>query len=148
MNGLELKAARLIFGLSQAEAAEQIGTVSQRSWAYWEKGERTVPKDVIKSIKELLFRRRQTIKMAEDLIKKQHYAKIAVVFYDNPQDSGMSLLEVRYNNALAVQLHFDYGAELVRFDPQSYVDWLVDNDLVDQPQKRSEWAVYQSSSKK
>ncbi|MDD0824680.1 DUF1870 family protein [Mannheimia sp. AT1] len=141
MTGIELKAARLIFGLSQAEAAEEIGKVNKRSWSYWEQGQRTIPQDVVNDIKELLSRRKQTLDMVKGMVAKTT-SKLAVIFYDNPQDAGMSLLEVRYNNALAVQLHFDYGASLVKFEPESYINWLAENGLIDSPQKRSEWAAY------
>lgn len=146
MTGLELKAARLIFGLSQAEAAEEIGKVNKRSWSYWEQGQRTIPQDVVNDIKELLSRRKKTLDMVKGIAPNT--SKLAVIFYDNPQDAVMSLLEVKYNNALAVQLHFDYGANLVKFEPKAYINWLAENGLIDTPQKRSEWAAYQRQSLK
>lgn len=140
MNGIELKAARLLFGLSQVEAAEELGSVSQRSWAYWENGERKIPLDVVSKIEELLHRRKETLRQVQQLGEQAR--QIALIFYDDPKEAGHSLLEVRYNNALAACIAFDYGAKLVKFDAQSYIDWLVDNGLIDSTQKRSEWAIH------
>lgn len=139
MEGLELKCARLLIGLSQDEAAKQIGEVSQRSWAYWESGERTIPQDVAEQMRELINRRKAIIQQFKELSEDK--AQIVVIFYESPQDAGQTLLEMRFNNSLAAMLAIDYGVNVVRFDPEDYVNWLTENGLVDSPAKRSQWAV-------
>lgn len=139
MKGLELKCARIVLGLSQDEAAKQIGNVSQRSWAYWESGERTIPQDVIEQMQELMNRRKSIIQQFKEL--SENKAQIVVIFYESPQDAGQTLLEMRFNNSLAATLAVDYGANVVRYDPLDYVNWLTENGLIDSSAKRSEWAV-------
>lgn len=139
MEGLELKCARLLIGLSQDEAAKQIGGVSQRSWAYWESGERTIPQDVEEQMRELINRRKAIIKQFKEL--GENKAKIVVIFYESTQDAGQTLLEMRFNNSLASTLAIDYGVNVVRYDPEDYVNWLTENGLIDSPAKRSQWAV-------
>ncbi|HII3710083.1 TPA: helix-turn-helix domain-containing protein [Pasteurella multocida] len=139
MDGLELKCARLLLGLSQEEAAKQIGLVTQRSWAYWESGERTIPLDVADQVQELINRRKAIIQQFKEL--SENKAKIVVIFYESPQDAGQTLLEMRFNNSLAATLAIDYGVNVVRYNPVDYVNWLTENGLVDSPAKRSEWSV-------
>ncbi|HDR1268601.1 TPA: DUF1870 family protein [Pasteurella multocida] len=139
MDGLELKCARLLLGLSQEEAAKQIGLVTQRSWAYWESGERTIPLDVADQVRELIKRRKAIIQQFKEL--SENKAKIVVIFYESPQDAGQTLLEMRFNNSLAATLAIDYGVNVVRYNPVDYVNWLTENGLVDSPAKRSEWSV-------
>ncbi|MEB3501768.1 Aca2/YdiL-like domain-containing protein [Pasteurella multocida] len=139
MDGLELKCARLLLGLSQEEAAKQIGKVTQRSWAYWESGERTIPQDVADQVRELINRRKAIIQQFKEL--SENKAKIVVIFYESPQDAGQTLLEMRFNNSLAATLAIDYGVNVVRYNPVDYINWLTENGLVDSPAKRSEWSV-------
>ncbi|HDR1228867.1 YdiL family protein [Pasteurella multocida] len=139
MDGLELKCARLLLGLSQEEAAKQIGGVTQRSWAYWESGERTIPQDVADQVRELINRRKAIIQQFKEL--SENKAKIVVIFYESPQDAGQTLLEMRFNNSLAATLAIDYGVNVVRYNPVDYINWLTENGLVDSPAKRSEWSV-------
>lgn len=139
MQGLELKCARLLLELSQEEAAKQIGLVTQRSWAYWEKDQRTIPQDVTEQVQELIERRKTILEQVYSL--GENKKEVVVIFYESPQDAGMSLLEVRFNNALAATLAIDHGVNVVRYDPEDYVDWLTENGLVDSPTKREEWAV-------
>ncbi len=138
MDGLELKCARLLLGLSQEEAAKQIGLVTQRSWAYWESGERTIPQDVAEEVQELIERRKTILEQVASFGENK---KEVVIFYESPQDAGMSLLEVRFNNILAATLAMDYGVNVVRYNPVDYINWLTENGLVDSPSKRSEWSV-------
>ncbi|MFC1141823.1 DUF1870 family protein [Pasteurella multocida] len=139
MKGLELKCARLLLGLSQEEAAKQIGNVSQRSWAYWESGERTIPQDVAEQMRELMSRRKAIIQQFKEL--SENKTQIVVIFYESPQDAGQTLLEMRFNNSLAATLAIDYGVNVVRYNPVDYINWLTENGLVDSPSKRSEWSV-------
>ncbi|MEB3500688.1 Aca2/YdiL-like domain-containing protein [Pasteurella multocida] len=139
MKGLELKCARLLLGLSQEEAAKQIGNVSQRSWAYWESGERTIPQDVAEQMRELMSRRKAIIQQFKEL--SENKTQIVVIFYESPQDAGQTLLEMRFNNSLAATLAMDYGVNVVRYNPVDYINWLTENGLVDSPAKRSEWSV-------
>ena len=46
INRFELQAIRKLLMLDVAEAADEIGKVSPRSWQYWEAGERPIPSDV------------------------------------------------------------------------------------------------------
>ena len=143
VKGIDLKIFRTIFSLSQREAAEEIGGVSQRAWVFWEQDGRTIPVDVQDKISELMARMKQTLEFVRG--KGREAKKIAVLFYNNPQDAGMTLLEVRYNNALASILKMEMNVIIVPFEPQGYVDWLTENGLIDSPQKRSEWAAYKAN---
>ncbi|CAM4003170.1 DUF1870 family protein [Ectopseudomonas alcaliphila] len=54
MNNLELQAARKLLMMDVSEAAESIGSVTPRTWQYWEAGRSTVPTDVALEIEALL----------------------------------------------------------------------------------------------
>lgn len=145
MKNFELRIARELLGLSQSEAAKEIGNVSVRSWNYWESGENNIPKDVQNTILRLLEKRRKVIRFV--LQQGKEAKKIAVIYYNTP-DYCNSILEWRFSQSLARTLALDLGATLVEFEPLSYFDWLDGNKMQDNQQSRSEWAAYQSQTKK
>lgn len=142
MTGFELRVARELLGLTQQEAAEHIGNVSQRSWAHWESGGEEVKEDVAKTINFLLERRREIIRQ---FVNGQHEIgeakKIAIVYYPTP-DYCNGILEWRFSQSLARTLALDFGATLVEFDYDEYTEFLLGFNLEDTQAHRSEWAAY------
>lgn len=146
MNGLQLKLSRELLGLSQQEAAEHIGKVSQRSWAFWESGRTPVKEDVVKFVKMLLSRRNQVIQEFKNLQKDDPAQKVVIVYYDTPEYC-QSYLEWRFSQSLARTLAVDFNVALVKFDKHSFDEYCKGFNLTDTPAARSEWAVFQHSAK-
>lgn len=146
MNGLQLKLSREILGLSQQEAAEHIGKVSQRSWAYWESGRSQIKEDVAQLVRTLLERRKQVISEFYNHQQEQPAQKVVVVYYDSPEHCD-SFLDWKFSQSLARTLHLDFGAKLVEFDKRSFDEYCQGFNLQDTPATRSEWAVYQYNAK-
>lgn len=146
MTGLELKLAREILGLSQYEAAEHIGKVHQRSWAYWESGRSPVKDDVSQFVRMLLERRKQIISEFYNHQQAQPAQKVVVVYYDSPEHCD-SFLDWKFRQSLARTLSIDFDAVLVDFDKTSFAEYCKGFGLDDTPAARSEWAVYQNSAK-
>lgn len=141
MNHIELKTARKLLNLSIEDAAENIGGVSQRSWKYWENGERPIPQDVERNINFLLDRRKEVIKTVQQkmLNDKADLKHIAVIYYPTP-DHCESVLDWRFSQSIATTLAHDYGARMVIFNETEYTLWLINNGMTDTPDKRSQWA--------
>lgn len=143
MKNFELKIAREILGLTQAEAAKEIGNVSVRSWNYWESNDRAIPTDVQARVNHLLARRKEIISL---FLEKQDIAKQTVVIYYNTPDYCNGILDWRFSQSLARTLSIDFGASLVEFDPVSYFEWLDGKKIPDSQTARSEWAVHQAKN--
>lgn len=141
MTGLELKLARETLGLSQYEAAEHIGKVHQRSWAFWESGRNAIKNDVVATVEGLLERRR--------LIIREFYnqQEIQPIIYYNSPEYCQSYLDWKFSQSLARTLAIDFNAELVEFDKRSFDEFCAGFKMEDTPATRSEWAVYQNSAK-
>lgn len=146
MTGLELKLARELLGLSQYEAAEHIGKVHQRTWAFWETGRSAVKSDVATTIEMLLERRKQIIREFYNHQEEQPANKIVLVYYNSPEYC-QSYLDWKFSQSLARTLAIDFGVELVEFDKDSFDEFCTGFKLEDTPATRSEWAVYQNSAK-
>ncbi len=67
MTNLELKQLRQLLFLSQAEAAKEIGQVEPRAWQRWEKGDRSIPSDVVDQIQMLSLTRCELLSIEPDL---------------------------------------------------------------------------------
>lgn len=144
MNGIQLKLARELLGLSQVEAAEHIGKVNQRAWAYWEAGRSPVKPDVAQLLNQLLSRRRQILKQFITSQENEPAHKVVVVYYNTPEYC-QSYLDWKFSQSLARTLAFDFGAVLVDFDKASFDEFCRGFGLEDTPASRSEWAVWQNS---
>lgn len=142
MNGLELKLARQLIGLSVAECAEHIGKVTKRSWEYWESERNPIKEDVANYMTMLLERRREIIRQVANM--GENARKMAVVFYKTPEHCG-DVLNWRFSQSLARTLALDFGARLVEFDYQDYKIFLDGFGLEDTQAHRSEWAAYKAS---
>lgn len=146
MTGLQLKLARELLGLSQYEAAEHIGKVHQRSWAFWESGRSAVKPDVAQFVKALLNRRKEIIREFVQGEMAKNADQVVVVYYSTPEHC-QSFLDWKFSQSLARTLHLDFGAKLVEFDKRSFDEYCQGFNLQDTPSVRSEWAIFQSSSK-
>lgn len=144
MNGLELRLARETLGLSQYEAAEHIGKVNQRTWAYWESGRSPVKDDVAKFMQNLLERRITIIREFAASEMAENAKKIVVIYYNTPEHCS-SFLDWKFSQSLARTLSMDFGATLIEFDKVSFDEYCQGLNLEDTPATRSEWAIYQSS---
>lgn len=144
MKAFELKIARKLLGLSIAEAAEEIGKVSKRSWEYWEREERPIKPDVEEQVKALLERRKKVLKMVIEQGENAH--KIAVIYYNTPEYCA-SVLEWKFTQSLASTIALDFGASLVEFDAKDYAAFCKERKLEDNQQSRSIWAAWKSEKK-
>ncbi|QNS14582.1 DUF1870 family protein [Mannheimia bovis] len=146
MTGLELKLARELLGLSQYEAAEHIGKVHQRSWAFWEAGRTPVKADVAEFMRKLIHHRHEVIKQFSNSKAAGDSQKVVIVYYNTPEHC-QSFLDWKFSQSLARTLAIDFGAVLVDFDKKSFDEFCKGFNLKDTPATRSEWAVYQNSAK-
>lgn len=109
-----------------------IGGVSPRSWQFWERGERTIPADVIATIRRMLAWRAKALAealtaMAEIQARHGQAEAIRLVWYPTAADwataSGSDPLTWRPHCSVAAELAAHHGAELVAFDAPAYADW-------------------------
>lgn len=68
MTNHELKQLRRLLFLDIGEAAELIGECEPRTWQRWEKGDRAVPSDVIKTMQMLALSRMEYLQFEHDEI--------------------------------------------------------------------------------
>jgi len=66
MNNNELKQLRRLLFLDVAEAAAHIGECEPRTWQRWEKGDRSIPLDVVKTIQMLALSRLEMLQFEFD----------------------------------------------------------------------------------
>lgn len=146
MTGLELKLSRELLGLSQYEAAEHIGKVHQRTWAFWETGRTPVKADVAEFMQNLLNRRHEIIKQFSNSQAVEDAHKVVVVYYDTPEFCA-SYLDWRFSQSIARTLALDFGVSLVVFNNNSFLDFCKKENLKDTTENRSLWAVLEHSKK-
>lgn len=153
MNGETLRAARLLLHFMQSEAAKHVGGVSDRSWHYWETGNRTIPADVERKIIDLLRWRSQALVVASKQIadmrnmlpadKKNE--QIGFVWYKSLADwcslPGRDPALFRPQQSVVAAL-IEHGCTLVSFDRDNYFSWLGKRN--DNESMRAEWAANQS----
>lgn len=149
MNHIELKTARTLLCLTVQDAAEHIGAVKQRTWEYWEQGEKPVPDDVAERINHLLNRRREILATVQQQMLRDdaNLKDVAVVYYPNPEYCE-SILDWRFSQSLAQTLTHDYGAKLIQFNPDEYKQWLETLKIDDTQQARSQWAAETAAGEK
>lgn len=70
MTNLELKQLRQLLFLSQPEAAEHIAKAETRTWQRWEKGDRSIPSDIVEQMQMLALTRTELLSVEPDL---SHY---------------------------------------------------------------------------
>jgi hypothetical protein len=88
MNNVELEAYRRLLFFSVAEAADQIGECSHRSWQRWEDGTRNIPDRVSDQIKVLVEWRNKALSAARSEIALAYAVqgepeKISLLWYES-----------------------------------------------------------------
>lgn len=66
MTNHELKQLRRLLFLNVSDAASLIGNCEPRTWQRWEKGDRTIPNDVIREIQMLALTRLEQLQVEFD----------------------------------------------------------------------------------
>jgi hypothetical protein len=143
-----LQALRRLLFFSVDEAASMIGGVSPRSWQYWERGNRTIPEDVIKSIRGLCTWRAQALATAEKQIAELQArhgpaAQVALLWYQSLDDwatlPGREPVQWRPQCSVVAELAARHNARLVTFDGPAYAAWL--GRRKDSEAMRGAWAA-------
>lgn len=147
MRTIELEAMRLELGLSQAESAKHIANVSHRSWQYWEKGGRRIPKEIEDKMFFLFSLRDKKIEFLKKHILNniQNGKKSGLIFYSSknkiPEDH--LLITKVWNSAVILLLNLfknEKSLELIRFDDELFLQYLDENKKLDNEESRCEWA--------
>jgi transcriptional regulator with XRE-family HTH domain len=151
MNGTTLKALRLALGFTQEEAANMIGAVSIRTWRYWEDEGRTIPADVIVTVRDLISFKQMLInrvksQIDELMLKHDQPERIAITYYATLDDwmtqDGAEPMQWKPHcmamGALAEMFNF---VTLISFDAVKYQEWL--GNSLDDSATRSHWAALQ-----
>lgn len=150
MTPATLQALRRLLFFSIEEAALLIGDVSPRSWQYWERGERTIPDDVIETVQRLCAWRAQAIAGAEgsirDLQARHGQQTESVLVWYQTLDDWATLparepLLWRPQCSVVAELAARHGARLVVFDGPAYRQWLGCRKDVES--LRAAWAAAQ-----
>lgn len=148
MTPATLQALRRLLFFSVEEAALLIGNVSPRSWQYWERGERSIPADVMATVEQLCAWRAQAIAGAERAIRElqEHHgqpAETVLVWYQTRDDwATLPAREPqlwRPQCSVVADLAARHGAKLVTFDGAGYAAWLGRRS--DSEPLRGEWAA-------
>jgi DNA-binding XRE family transcriptional regulator len=116
MKNIELQAARKLLMLETKEAAELIGTVSTRTWQYWEKGQYAIPDDVAGQIEDLIQlrsdmmeRRKKEAEQAGDDYTINYYRTIEDFKHATGKDN---VVMWRLTQSVAATLFTEYKAKL------------------------------------
>lgn len=148
MTPTTLQALRRLLFFNVEEAAALIGGVSPRSWQFWERGERTIPADVIETMSRLLVWRAEALsqyKAALAALAARHGAPVTarLVWYQTADDwASVAVADPllwRPHCSVAAEIAADYGAELIPFDPPAYSAWL--GKRKDSEAMRGQWAA-------
>lgn len=149
MNGTTLKALRLALGFTQEEAARMIGAVSMRSWRYWEDEGRTIPQDVVLTVRELVNFKYKIIREVSNHLEAMiathgEPEKIAITYYSSletwmTQDDVNPTQWKPHCMAMATIAERFQIVNLIAFDATAYQQWLglrLDNSAL-----RAQWAA-------
>lgn len=159
MTPATLQALRRLLFFSIAEAAAWIAAgperpagVSERSWQFWERGERRIPADVIETTQRLYAWRQQIIEEGESAIfyaeRKAARAaterhEIVLIWYQSIDDwqwgSDRPEIMWRPQCSAVAELAARRGARLVEFNPAAYSRWL--GRRKDSEALRAAWAA-------
>ncbi|MBI4997869.1 MAG: DUF1870 family protein [Rhodocyclales bacterium] len=148
MTPATLQALRRLLFFSVEEAALLIGDVSPRSWQYWERGDRTIPDDVVETVQRLCAWRAQAIATAEASIRElqAHHgtqAESVLVWYQTLDDwatlPGREPLLWRPQCSVIAELAARFSARLVAFAGPAYSAWL--GKRKDSEALRGAWAA-------
>ena len=148
MTPATLQALRRLLFFSVDEAAAMIGGVSPRSWQFWERGDRTIPADVIAIVGNLCRWRSAAIDAAENQIydlKARHRNPngLTLVWYQTIGDwatlPGRDPLQWRPQCSVIAAIAASHSAKLVAFDGAAYRAWL--ENRTDTESMRGAWAA-------
>ena len=144
MTPATLQALRRLLFFSVDEAAAMIGGVSPRSWQFWERGDRTIPQDVIDTLQHLCAWREKAIAAGSaQIAKAPQGSDLALIWYGSADDwasmPDRAPMYWRPHCSAAAQLAARHGAQLVAFDAPAYAAWL--GQRTDTETKRGEWAA-------
>lgn len=144
MTPATLQALRRLLFFSIDEAAAMIGGVSPRSWQFWERGERTIPDDVIATLRRLCAWRQKAIAAGSvQMAKAPAGTELALIWYASLDDwtsmAGREPELWRPHCAVAAELAARHGAHLVTFDGLAYAVWL--GRRTDSEMLRGAWAA-------
>ncbi|WP_369427036.1 DUF1870 family protein [Providencia sp. PROV236] len=103
MTNLELKQLRQLLFLSQSEAAEHIAKAETRTWQRWEKGDRSIPSDIVEQMQMLALTRTELLSVEPDL---SHYN---YQYFDSLDEYGKasgvrSVIKWRLSQSIAASL--------------------------------------------
>ena len=152
MNNATLSALRTALGYTQDEAAAFIGGCSQRSWAYWESGERPkIPYDVVERIAAMAEWREnaltamlQAISDFEDTVPEgEHIEPTVLVWYKSIDDwatlNDRDAALYKPHRSVIAELVASHGCVAVDFDAPAYAKWLGGRS--DSETMRGQWAI-------
>lgn len=144
MTPATLQALRRLLFFSVEEAAAMIGGVSPRSWQFWERGDRTIPDDVISTLQYLCVWRQKAIDVGSvQMAKAPPGSCLALIWYATLDDwasmAGREPEMWRPHCSAVAELAARHGAHLVTFDGPAYAAWLGRRQ--DSEQMRGAWAT-------
>lgn len=127
LSAAECQALRQLLLLTQKEAGTWIGQVSERSWQYWESGQRPVPQDVSNLLSEIVKEREQLIRSA--ISQLDAGARPVAVWYQTeddwkwrraPSDKPWAW---KLHNSVIAELTGQQRMTLVAFNESAFVAW-------------------------
>ncbi|RCS59704.1 DUF1870 family protein [Parvibium lacunae] len=144
-----LSALRRLLFFTQPEAAALIGNVTERSWQFWERGDRPIPQDVADKIESLIEWRSNAVQAFHDQLEEAQAAQeggeqesVRLLWYDTVDDwatlNDREPILFRPHQSAVAQLCAEYGCIAVRFDAPAYRAWL--GDRLDSEMMRGLWA--------
>jgi Domain of unknown function (DUF1870) len=151
MNGSTLKALRQHLFFTQDEASTLIGGVTLRSWAFWEADKRTIPQDVIDTMRDLCAWRERAIAAFAGAIEDARDSLSMDVEFEAPRlviyhsaDDWATLPEreaLLWKPHCSVVAHIcaRYRSVAVPFDAPGYALWL--KGRTDSESLRGAWAA-------
>lgn len=146
MTPTTLQALRRLLFFSRPEAAELVGGVTERSWNFWESGDRPIPADVIERINDLVLWRESAIHAATHQILDADIpanTDVYLVWYDKLDDwmslPGRKPELWRPQCSVVAQICADIDAIAVPFDAHDYQNWL--DKRADSESMRAQWAT-------
>lgn len=143
MTPATIQALRRLLFFSAPEAAELIGGVTERSWRFWETGERPVPADVIEKVTSLVRWREKAI---AEYAATMSADKPAIVWYSTMADwlslDGREKAAWRPYCSVVAELCASRGAVAIEFLGADYVTWL--GRRKDSEASRRAWAAVQA----
>lgn len=155
----ELQALRQLLLLTQGEAAQLIGNVSERSWQYWESGRRPVPEDVAVLMRSIASDRAQLLDAAiTQLRARPDNASGLAVWYQDATDwrwrerPGEALWARNVHNSVLAELLGRGLVTLVKFDPKDFSAWVKNNGraivrIQDEAQEHLAWAEAKAAAR-